>query len=294
MFGKRLKPPVIKKTKRQIILEYLGRYLALSIGVFITAAALECFLVPNNVIDGGVIGLAMIASFITKYNLGLFIFIINIPFIILALKQLQKSFVIQTFFSVALLSFATNLFHSHNFTNDLLLTTVFGGMFLGLGVGIILRNNACLDGTEIMSIIMHQKYKLFSVGQLLMTINLFVYTAAGFVFGWDKAMYSVMTYFIASKVIDVVMEGFNKMKAVRVFSPYHKEIGTAIMKELDVSVTFMRGLGGYSREEKIITYCIVSRFDLPKLKDVVSNIDPNAFFVIGDVYEVHGGRFKNK
>lgn len=294
MFGKRLKPPVVIKTKRQIILEYFSRYIALTIGVFITAAALECFLVPNNVIDGGVIGVAMMASFLTKLDLGLFIFIINIPFIILALRQLQKSFVIQTFYSVALLSFATTLFHSHNFTNDLLLTTVFGGMFLGLGVGIILRNNASLDGTEIMSIILHQKYKLFSVGQLLMTINLFVYTAAGFVFGWDKAMYSVMTYFIASRVIDVVMEGFNKMKAVRVFSPFHKEIGSAIMKELDVSVTFMRGLGGYSREEKIITYCVVSRFDLPKLKEVVTNIDPNAFFAIGDVYEVHGGRFNNK
>ncbi len=294
MFGKRLKPPVVIKTKRQIILEYFSRYVALTIGVFITAAALECFLVPNNVIDGGVIGVAMMASFLTKLDLGLFIFIINIPFIILALRQLQKSFVIQTFYSVALLSFATTLFHSHNFTNDLLLTTVFGGMFLGLGVGIILRNNASLDGTEIMSIILHQKYKLFSVGQLLMTINLFVYTAAGFVFGWDKAMYSVMTYFIASRVIDVVMEGFNKMKAVRVFSPFHKEIGSAIMKELDVSVTFMRGLGGYSREEKIITYCVVSRFDLPKLKEVVTNIDPNAFFAIGDVYEVHGGRFNNK
>jgi len=292
MFGRRSKPPVVKKTKTQVFIEYLLRYISLTIGVFITAAALECFLVPNNVIDGGVIGVAMMVSSITKMNLGLFIFVINIPFIILALQRFQKSFVVQTFYSVAVLSFATNLFHSHNFTNDLLLTTVFGGMFLGLGVGIILRNNASLDGTEILSIRLSQKYKLFSVGQLLMTINLFVYTAAGFVFGWDKAMYSVMTYFIASRVIDMVMEGFNKMKAVRVFSPYHKEIGSALMKELDVSVTYMRGLGGYSREEKIITYCVVSRFDLPKLKEVVINIDPNAFFAIGDVYEVHGGRFK--
>lgn len=294
MILKASKTPVAKKSKRQLFKEYFLRYIALTIGVFITAAALECFLVPNNVIDGGVIGLAMIASFVTKMNLGLFIFVINIPFIILALKKLQKSFVIQTFYSVALLSFATNLFHSHNFTHDLLLTTVFGGMFLGLGVGLILRNNASLDGTEIMSIILHQKYKLFSVGQLLMTINLFVYTAAGFVFGWDKAMYSVMTYFIASKVIDAVMEGLNKMKAVRVFSPHYKDIGTALMKELDVSVTYMRGLGGYSKEEKIITYCVISRFDLPKLKDVVLEIDPKAFFAIGDVHEVHGGRFSNK
>ena len=152
MFGKRPTPPVVKKTKCQILVEYIFRYLALSVGVIITAAALECFLVPNNVIDGGVIGVAMILSYKTKLNLGLLIFLINIPFIILALHRFQKSFVIQTFYSVALLAFTTSLFHNHNFTNDLLLTTVFGGMFLGLGVGTILRNNASLDGTEILSI----------------------------------------------------------------------------------------------------------------------------------------------
>ncbi len=294
MFGRHAKPPVVVKTKKQIFIEYFLRYIALTIGVFITAAALECFLVPNNVIDGGVIGSAMIISSITKMNLGLLIFIIDIPFIILALQKFQKSFVIQTFYSVLILAFATNLFHSHNFTHDLLLTTVFGGILLGLGVGIILRNNGSLDGTEILSIWLSQKYKLFSVGQMLMGINMFVYTAAGLVFGWDKAMYSVLTYFIASRVIDMVMEGFNKMKSVRIFSPYYKEIGSAIMKELDISVTYMRGMGGYSREEKIITYCIVSRFDLPKLKDVVINIDPAAFFAIGEVFEVHGGRLNNK
>ncbi len=294
MFGRHSKPPVVVKSKKQIFIEYFIRYIALTIGVFITAAALECFLVPNNVIDGGVIGSAMIISSLTKTNLGLLILIIDIPFIILALQKFQKSFVIQTFYSVSVLAFATNIFHNHNFTHDLLLTTVFGGILLGLGVGIILRNNGSLDGTEILSMWLFQKYKLFSVGQMLMGINMFVYTAAGLVFGWDKAMYSVLTYFIASRVIDMVMEGFNKMKSVRVFSPYYKEIGSAIMKELDISVTYMRGMGGYSREEKIITYCIVSRFDLPKLKDVVMNIDPSAFFAIGEVFEVHGGRFNNK
>ncbi len=294
MFGKKHLPPIVKKSKKQLFVEYLLRYLALAIGAFITAAALECFLVPNNVIDGGVIGCSMIISSFTKFNLGILIFIINIPFIFLALTKLKKSFVLQTFYSVAVLAFATNLFHSHNFTHDLLLTTVFGGIFLGLGVGIILRNNASLDGTEILSIILFQKYKLFSVGQMLMGINLLVYTAAGIFFGWDKAMYSIMTYFIASRVIDMVMEGFNKMKSVRIFSPYYKEIGSAIMKELDISVTYMRGLGGYSREEKIITYCIVSRFDLPKLKETVNKIDPTAFFAIGEVFEVQGGRLKSK
>ncbi len=293
MFGRKA-PPIVKKTKKQLFVEYLLRYIALTVGAFITAAALECFLVPNNVIDGGVIGCSMIISSFTKFNLGILIFIINIPFIILALTKLQKSFVLQTFYSVAVLAFATNLFHSHNFTHDLLLTTVFGGMFLGLGVGIILRNNASLDGTEILSIILFQKYKLFSVGQMLMGINLLVYTVAGISFGWDKAMYSIMTYFIASRVIDMVIEGFNKMKSVRIFSPYYKEIGSSIMKELDISVTYMRGLGGYSREEKIITYCIVSRFDLPKLKEVVNQIDPSAFIAIGEVFEVQGGRFKSK
>ena len=292
MFFTKKKIEPIKKTPIELFREYLIKAVFLTLGAFITAAALETFLIPNNIIDGGVIGISIMVSYITKWNLGLLIFIINIPFILMALQTLGKKFVFQTFFAVGMLSIATNVFHGFHVTEDLLLSTVFGGIILGFGVGLILRNNASLDGTEMISINLSKRLKIISVGELLMFINLFIYLGAGFLFGWERALYSIMTYYIASKVIDTVIEGLDKSKSVRIVSQYHREIGDAIMKELDTSVTYVRTLGGYSRQEKILTYCVVNKFEMAKLKDVVHSLDPKAFIVTEDVHEVEGVRVK--
>ena len=192
-----------------------------------------------------------------------------------------------------MLSIATNVVSQfHHITEDLLLVTIFGGILLGIGVGLILRNNASLDGTEMVSLVLSKKLKIVSVGELLMFINLFIYAAAGFVFEWDRAFYSILTYYIASKTIDTVLEGLDKAKSVRIVSDNWKEIGDTIMKELDISVTYMKTTGGYSRQEKIMTFCVVNKFDMAKLKDVVHEVDPRAFIVTEDVHEVEGIRFK--
>lgn len=290
---KKFQPRV--KTKREIILEFLRRGIFLIAGAFIVAVALEMFLLPNKIIDGGVIGISMMVSYLTNWNLGLLIFGINIPFIILAYKSLGQKFVINTFFAVTMLAVATNVVSQfHHITEDLLLVTIFGGILLGLGVGLILRHNASLDGTEMVSIILTRKLKIVSVGELLLFINLFIYACAGFVFEWDRAFYSILTYYIASKTIDAVLEGMDKAKSVRIVSDYSREIGEAIMKELDTSVTYVRTVGGYSRQEKILTFCVVNKFDVPKLKDVVHDVDPKAFIVTEDVHEVEGVRFKKR
>lgn len=294
MFFSRKKAEPIKKTKGEIAREYIFRILFLTLGTFIVAVGLEMFLLPNKIIDGGIIGISMMLSYITKWNLGLLIFCINIPFILMALKNLGKKFVFQTFYATAMLGIATNILHGRQATEDLLLATVFGGIILGLGVGLILRNNASLDGTEMLSINISKKLKIVSVGELLMFINLFIYMGAAFLYGWDRALYSILTYYIASKVIDSVLEGLDKAKSVRIFSEHYKEIGNAIMKELDVSVTYMKTLGGYSRQEKIQTYCVVNKFEMVKLKELVHSIDPRAFLVTEDVYEVEGVRVKKK
>ena len=143
-----------------------------------------------------------------------------------------------------------------------------------------------------LSIVLSKKLKVISVGELLMGMNLFIYTAAGFLLGWDRALYSIMTYYIASKVIDTVLEGLDKSKSVRVVSDCWEEIGNSIMKELDVSVTYIKSKGGYSRQEKILTFCVVNKFDIPKLKELIHDIDQNAFIVTEDVHEVEGVRFK--
>ena len=169
---KKIQPRV--KTKREIAVELLRRALFIVTGAFIVAVALEMFLLPNKIIDGGVIGISMMASYLTGWNLGLLIFCINIPFILLAYKALGKKFVLNTFFAVSILAIATNIVSQfHHITEDLLLVTIFGGILLGLGVGFILRNNASLDGTEMVSIMLTRKLKIVSVGELLMFINLF-------------------------------------------------------------------------------------------------------------------------
>ena len=292
-FNKKKKLEVRTKTVKEKVLNYFIKILFWTLGAFIVAVALEMFLLPNKIIDGGVIGISMMVSYITKWNLGLLIFCINIPFMLIALKALGKKFIINTFIATALLSLATNLtMNIHPATNDLILATVFGGILLGLGVGLILRNNASLDGTEMLSIVISKKLKVISVGELLMGMNLFIYTAAGFLLGWDRALYSIMTYYIASKVIDSVLEGLDKSKSVRVVSDYWEEIGSSIMKELDVSVTYIKSKGGYSRQDKTITYCVVNKFDIPKLKELIHDLDPKAFIVTEDVHEVEGVRFK--
>lgn len=277
--------------KGNSFLSQLKNIIFLTVGAMITAFALESFLVPNNIIDGGVIGFSMIVSHITKWNLGLLILILNTPFIIMAFKKMGGKFVVQTAFANIILAVFLNIFHHYKVTHDLLLATVFGGIILGLGVGIILKHEGSLDGTEMLSLVVSKKLGV-SVGEFIMGINVFIYLAAGKVFSWESAMYSIMTYFIASKVIDTVMEGFNSSKSVRIISDNASAIGEQLIERLDISVTYLQGIGGYTGQDKDLIYCVISRLELPKMIDIIKEIDPKAFVSVVDVHEVYGGRFR--
>lgn len=288
------KQEVKQKSKKELAKEVIIQLVWLTIGAIIVAFALESFMFPHKIFDGGVIGVSMMLSYLTHTQLGLLIFLINLPFLVLAFSKLGVRFVLQTLYAVSVLSVFTNVFHWEIATKDPLLAPIFGGIILGTGVGLVLKNNASLDGTEIMSIRLSQKFSFMSVGQFLMGFNLFIYMAAGLMFGWDKAMYSILTYFIASKTIDIVMEGLNSSKSVRIVSEKYREIGKMIIKELDVSVTYIRSKGGYSGLDNVLTFCVVSRLELAKLKQLVKDIDPKAFLVIENVHEVEGVRVKKK
>lgn len=277
--------------KGNSFLSQLKNIIFLTVGAMITAFALESFLVPNNIIDGGVIGISMIVSHITKWNLGLLILILNTPFIIMAFKKMGGKFVVQTAFANIILAVFLNIFHHYKVTHDLLLATVFGGIILGLGVGIILKHEGSLDGTEMLSLVVSKKLGV-SVGEFIMGINVFIYLAAGKVFSWESAMYSIMTYFIASKVIDTVMEGFNSSKSVRIISDNASAIGEQLIERLDISVTYLQGIGGYTGQDKDLIYCVISRLELPKMIDIIKEIDSKAFVSVVDVHEVYGGRFR--
>lgn len=285
-------PKAVEGSKKSnIFLKFIKNIFFITFGAVVAAFALETFLVSNQIIDGGVIGISMIISHVTKWNLGLLVIVLNTPFIILAFRKMGKVFVLQTAYANIILALALNFFQHYKVTGDLLLATVFGGIILGTGVGLILKNEASLDGTEILSLLVSKKFGC-SVGEFIMGINIFIYLVAGKVFGWENAMYSILTYFIASKVIDVVMEGLNSSKSVEIISDEAGAIGNALIEKLDISVTYLRGIGGYSGQDKDIIYCVISRLELPKMLEIIKEIDPRAFVAVVDVHEAYGGRFK--
>lgn len=263
-------------------------------GSVLMGVGIEEFLVPNKILDGGITGISIILSHLTGMKLGLFIFILNIPFFYIGYKQIGKTFALSTLLGITVLSVSTALLHDVPvFTTDPLLATVFGGMILGAGVGIVIRYGGSLDGTEILAIIVNKKLP-FSVGEIVMFFNLFIFTSAGFVFGWNRAMYSVLAYFIAYKTIDIVIQGLDESKSVWIISENHKIVGDTILARLGRGVTYLNGEGAYTGDDKKVIFCVITRLEEAKLKSIVEELDPQAFLAIANITEVRGGRFKKK
>lgn len=270
---------------------YAKKFLQLFIGAIITSIGLEIFLVPNDVIDGGVVGISIMLDELTDLPYGLYLVLVNLPFLYLGYKHISKSFAVCTTFSVIVLSIATShLKPIPGLTNDVFLATVFGGIITGIGVGIIMRGGGSLDGTEIVALIM-EKHTPFSVGDIVMFFNIFILGASGFVFGWDKAMYSLVAYSIIAKAIDTVLKGFNETFAVTIISDKPDEIADIILTQIGRGVTFYSAVGAYTGDDKKILKCIVTRLEVQRVKDVALDLDPNAFITITPVQDIVGGRF---
>ena len=279
------------------ISEIFQRLLFLTLGAFIAATALECFLIPNKIIDGGTIGISMMLAYKTNLPLGLIIVSITTPFLIIAYRKLGRAFVGYTFFATIMLAVATSLVpvivHGKSLQNPIL-ACIFGGVVLGIGVGTILKNHGSTDGTEMLAVIFARKTP-FSVGEIIMTFNLFIYFAAGFVYAnWESALYSVLTYYVTSKVIDAVVDGLNESKSIFIITDFSEDIGKEIMKTMDTSVTYIDAEGGYSGRKKRLVYCVISRLEITKIKTITKEIDPHAFIAIENVHEVEGVRVKKK
>lgn len=263
------------------------------IGAALSSIGLEIFLIPNDIIDGGVVGISIMTSYITHLPLGLFTFFLNIPFLIVGYKQIGKTFVVSTLFAITCLSVGVSLLHPiPGLTHDVFLAAIFGGIINGAGVGLIIRAGGSLDGTEIVAVILDKKIS-FSIGEIVMFFNVFILGSAGFLYGWDRAMYSLVTYFIAFKVIDIVVEGLDESKAVMIISDRYSEISEALTARLGRGVTLLKGQGGYSKMDATVIYVIVSRLELAKLKAVVLGFDNDALITVGNV-EVAGKKYKKK
>jgi Uncharacterized conserved protein len=282
------------KHKGLTIRQFIIRLLLISVGVFLEAVSLESFLVPNKIIDGGVTGISIMMTHLSGLPIGIFLIVINFPFFIVGYKQMGKTFTVTSACAVTALAVLTTTFHGiPRFTDDLLLAAVFGGIIIGIGVGLVIRNGGSSDGTEILAVLFNEKTP-FSVGEIVMFINIFILGSAGFVFGWNYAMYSLIAYFIAFKMIDITSEGLESSKAVWIISDLHQEIGDALNDRLGRGVTYLNGEGAYTGNDKNVIFTVISRLEEAKVKSIVDSIDDSAFLAISDIHDVKGGRFKKR
>lgn len=277
------------KNRFQILIEFF----MLTIGSIIAAFAIEEFLVPNTILDGGVIGIGIMINNLTKLPLSMLTIILNIPFLLFGLHKLGKIFIIKAAYCMIIFSLFVSLFAPWtNATDETFLAVCYGGVILGIGVGLIIKFGGCLDGTETVAIILNRKFGL-AVGQMVLIMNLVIYSIAGILFGPDRAMYSLLTYFITSKVLDVVENGVNTAKAATIITDDAKEISDKIYQTLGRTVTLMEGEGLVSGK-KVVLYCVITRFEVRELTNIINSIDTSAFVSITDVSEIIGKHIKKK
>ncbi|MEZ5314726.1 MAG: YitT family protein [Chlamydiales bacterium] len=279
---------------------YFKTLLWLIIGATLAAGGVELILIPNHLIDGGIVGIAMMSSYIFgDQYLPYFMILFNLPFVILAYKQIGRHFVIQMMTAILLFSIALSMYYwiprwlniqPIHFQGDTIEVIVLGGFIIGCGIGLIIRHGGSTDGTEIMGIIINRK-KGFTVGQVILFANIFIFALAGFIYrNWHSAFLSLMTYAVATKVMDMVIVGFEDTKSVMIISVKPQILANVLMEELGVGLTVMYGKGGYTGDSREILYIVVERLQLAELKEIVHRKDPQAFIAIENLHEVINGR----
>ena len=274
----------------------LLRCIMMIIGAAIYTIGLDVFLVPNNIIDGGVVGISLMVASLSGYSFSIFVVLINLPFLYLGYRVIGKTFTLSTLFAIIWMAIFYALAHNlPPVTTDPFLGAIFGGIILGLGVGLIIRNGGSLDGSEIVAIIFDKK-STFSVGELVMAMNLVILGTAGFVYSWNSAMYSLIAYFIAYKMIDITITGLEESKGVMIITNEENSevIADALNARLGRGVTVLYGEGGYLKQPKRVLYYVVNRLEITKLKEIVYDKDESAFITITDVHDVFGGQFGKK
>ena len=267
-------------------------FILLTVGAILASYALECFLIPNTILDGGITGISIIISKLTKIPLSMLIIILNVPFIYIGYKNIGKGFLIRTIYSMGIFSLFLSIFQTlEPVTEQILLATVFGGALLGIGVGLIIHFGGCVDGTESVSLVISKKTS-FSVGQIVLIFNLIIYAVAGFIFGIDRAMYSLLTYFITFKVIDFVSEGLEQAKAALIVTDKGSDMAKEIYNKLGRTVTTIKGKGLISGEKEVL-YCVLTRIEVFELRHIVERMDSSSFITILEVSEIIGEHIKS-
>ncbi len=286
---------IIQKIKSKKIKYIIKKLIFIVLGNFLCSIAFNVFFIPNELLSGGVGGLGILIQYLTGIPAGISVFIINIPIFIIGSKMVDREFAIYGFISMFVFSSLltiTSGIGKYLVVDDILLTSIFGGIFNGIGMGLMFRNRVSQGGFDIVATILRKKYNV-NIGTALMGVNTVIISLSSLLFGYKSAMYTLIAMYIGYKVLDKVQTGFNVKKNVVIVSDKPEELANAIIKRLHRGVTFLEGIGGYTNEDKKVIYCIVTSRETAKLKNIVDEIDSNAFLIINDVVEVKGRGFQN-
>ena len=288
--------PLVRKFEVEIS-HAVKEYIYIIIGVFSAGFGLKGFLLPNSFIDGGATGISLLLENITALNLGVLLVIVNLPFIYLASKTIGNKFAIKSIIAITLLAFVVHFVNYPTITEDKLLIAVFGGFFLGLGIGMSMRGGSVIDGTEVLAIYLGRKLSL-TIGDVLLLINIVIFSVGAYVLSVETALYAILTYLAAAKTVDFVVDGVEEYVGVTIISNKHKELRFMLTKKLQRACTIYAGKGGYGTSgesyDKDIIYTVVTRLELAKLQTEIDKIDRDAFVIMGVVKDLKGGMIKKK
>lgn len=262
------------------------------LGIFSAALGLKGFLLSSRFIDGGVTGVSMLLSNLLQWHLSVLILVINLPFIAIGYRHIGRKFAIKSALAIGGLAICLATVKFPDITPDKLLTAVFGGFFIGAGIGLAIRGGAVLDGTEIAALLISKSSNLLKVGDVILILNILIFSAAAFFLSIESAMYSILTYFAASRMIDFLIHGLEEYTALIIISDKSEEIRQAIITDLSRGVTVYKGRRGMSDEEQDILFCVVTRLEIGQVKNVAKDIDGSAFIVVHPLADAEGGVFK--
>ncbi|MGB5418623.1 YitT family protein [Algibacter sp.] len=301
---KQVNRPVTKKQLDPLVRKYevevshaIKEYIFIAIGVLSAGFGLKGFLLPNSFIDGGATGISLLLENVTSLNLGVLLIIVNLPFILLASKTIGNKFAIKSIIAIACLAIVVHFINYPTITEDKLLIAVFGGFFLGLGIGMSMRGGSVIDGTEVLAIYLGRKLSL-TIGDVLLLINILIFSVGAYVLSIETALYAILTYMAAAKTVDFVVDGVEEYVGVTIISNEHEALRLMLIKKLRRACTIYAGKGGFGTSgesyDKDIIYTVVTRLELAKLQTEIDKIDRNAFVIMGVVKDLKGGMIKKK
>lgn len=263
------------------------------LGVLSAGFGLQGFLLPNMFIDGGVMGISLIIAEVTEIPLSILIFVVNLPFLIMGISTISRQFALKSIGAIILLALSVQFIPFPIITNDKLLIAVFGGFFLGLGIGLAIRGGSVIDGTEVLAVFVSRKFSM-TIGDVILIFNILIFGVAAYVFTIETSLYAMLTYFAASKTVDFVVSGIEEYVGVTIISDKNEEIRLAIIEKLGRGCTIYSGKKGQTRKETEIIYTLITRLELSKLYKEIDKIDKDAFVVMHSIKDVKGGMIKKR